>query len=47
MNAVKPLTQVSGDNTVGHTEIYAWGERVRHIGYGLYAVLMEPRIPCL
>lgn len=30
---------------MGHTEIYAWGERVRHIGYGLYAVLREPRIP--
>nr|DAG48413.1 MAG TPA: hypothetical protein [Caudoviricetes sp.] len=32
---------------MGHTEIYAWGERVRHIGHGLYAVLREPRIPCL
>ena len=34
-------------HTVGHTGIHAWGERVRHIVRGLYAVFIEPRIPCL
>ena len=33
--------------TVGHTEIYAWGERVSRFGYGWIAVFVEPRIPWL
>ena len=32
---------------MGHTEINAWGERVRQSGYGQIAVFVEPRIPCL
>ena len=32
---------------MGHTGIYAWGNRVRHLGLGLSAVVVEPRIPCV
>ncbi len=34
-------------NTVGHTEIHAWGNRVSRFGYGQNAVIVEPRIPVL
>ena len=34
-------------NTVGHTEIHAWGNRVRRQFFGGGAVVVEPRIPCL
>ena len=34
-------------NTVGHTGIHAWGNRVRRQFFGGGAVVVEPRIPCL
>jgi len=30
---------------VGHTGINVWGNRVRRLGLGLSAVVVEPRIP--